>query len=77
MDFPYEEGLIKRMLICMKDQSTLFTAKGIAVTHVSDKESTDKETRHKIVKGECQLIFISPEVLSLAAEWRPRMLSGD
>ena len=65
MDFPYEEGLIERTLICvivlpmialMKNQSTLFTAKGISATHVhvSDKESTDKETRRKIVKGECQ-----------------------
>ena len=69
-------GLVERTSVCMivsplialmKDQSTSFTAKDITATYVSDKESTNKETRCKIVKGECQLVFISPEALFLAS----------
>lgn len=83
--FDMRRGLVERTSICMvvsplialmKDQSISFTAKGISAAYVSDKESTDKETRRKIVKGEYQLVFISPEALFLATEWR-RMLSGD
>ena len=56
----------------MIDQSTLFTAKGISATYVSDKESTNKKTKHRIVKCKYQLAFISPVT---STEWR--MLSGD
>ena len=83
--FDMRRGFVERTSICMivsplialmKDQSTSFTAKGICAAYVSDKESTNKETRRKVVKGECQLVFISPEALFLTTEWR-KMLSGD
>ena len=83
--FDMKRGLVEKTSICMivsplialmKDQSTSFTSKGISAAYVSDKESTDRDTKRKIIKGECQLVFISPEALFLATEWR-RMLSGD
>ena len=43
---------------------------------VTTQETTDKETQRKILRGEFQLVFISPEALFLVTEWR-RMLSGD
>ena len=60
----------------MKDQSIAFTEKGISAGFVSDKESTGKETRRKILRGEYQLMFISPESLFVGTEWR-RMLSSN
>jgi ATP-dependent DNA helicase RecQ len=83
--FDMRRGLAEKTSICMivsplialmKDQSTSFTAKGISATYISDKEATNKGTKRKIVKGEYQLVFISPEALFLATEWR-RMLAGD
>ena len=80
-----KEGLEEKTSICMvvsplvalmNDQSASFAVKGISAGYVSDKESTGKEARRKILKGECQLVFISPEALFLTTEWR-RMLSGD
>ena len=68
--------VVSPLIALMKDQSSSFTEKGIVAEYVSDKESTDKETRRKIYKGECQLVFISPEALFLTIEWR-RMLSSD
>ena len=56
-----------------KDQASVFTEKGISAGYVRDKQYTDKETRRK-VRVEYQLVFISPEALFLAIEWR-RMLS--
>ena len=83
--FNMKNGLTEKTSIClivsllialMKDQSVLFAQKGITATFVSDKETTDKETRRRIRRGECQLMFISPEALFLTAEWRG-MLSSD
>lgn len=68
--------IVSPLIALMKDQSSSFTEKGIVSGYVSDKESTDKETKRKIVKGECQLVYISPEALFLSTEWR-RMLSSD
>ena len=68
--------IVSPLIALMKDQSSSFTEKGIVSGYVSDKESTDKETKRKIVKGECQLVHISPEALFLSTEWR-RMLSRD
>ena len=68
--------IVSPLIALMKDQSSSFTEKGIVSGYVSDKESTDKETKRKIVKGECQLVHISPEALFLSTECR-RMLSRD
>ena len=68
--------IVSPLIALMKDQSASFTRKGISAGYVSDKESTDRETRRKILRGEFQLVFISPEALFLATEWR-RMLAGD
>ena len=59
----------------MKDQSNFFIKKGISSGFVSDIESINKDMRRTIRKGECQLVFISPEALFLNTEWR-RMLSS-
>lgn len=83
--FDVKRGLVEKtsivmvvspLIALMKDQSMSFTSKGITAGYVSDKESTNKETRRKILRGEFQLVFISPEALFLATEWR-RMLAGD
>ena len=83
--FNMKTGLTEKISIClivsplialMKDQSVLFAQKGIPAAFVSDKETTDKETRRRIRRGECQLVFISPEALFLTAKWRG-MLSSD
>ena len=68
--------IVSPLIALMKDQSVLFAQKGITAAFVSDKETTDKETRRRIRRGECQLVFISPEALFLTAEWRG-MLSSD
>ena len=68
--------VVSPLIALMKDQSMSFTRKGITTGYVSDRESTDRETRRKVLRGEFQLVFISPEALFLATEWR-RMLAGD
>ena len=68
--------IVSPLIALVKDQSVSFTRKGISAGYVSDKETTDRETRKKILRGQCQLVFISPEALFLATEWR-RMLAGD
>ena len=68
--------IVSPLIALMKDQSVLFAQKGIPAAFVSDKETTDKETRRRIRRGEYQLVFISPEALFLTAEWRG-MLSSD
>ena len=68
--------VVSPLIALMKDQCTSFAQKGITAGHVSDKEATDRETRRRIQRGECQLVFISPEALFLTMEWR-RMLTTD
>lgn len=68
--------VVSPLIALMKDQASSFTEKDIPAAYVSDRDSTDRETRRKIIHGEFQLVFISPEALFLATEWR-RMLSGD
>ena len=68
--------VVSPLITLMKDQSVSFASKGIMAGYVSDKETTDKETKRQILRGECQWVFISPESLFLATEWR-RMLAGD
>lgn len=83
--FNMKMGLAEKTSIClvvsplialMKDQSILFAQKGITAAFVSDKETTEKETRRRIRRGECQLVFISPEALFLTAEWRGMLSSN-
>lgn len=68
--------IVSPLIALMKDQSVSFTRKGISAGYVSDKETTDRDTKKKILRGQYQLVFISPEALFLATEWR-RMLAGD
>ena len=68
--------IVSPLIALMKDQSNFFIKKGISSGFVSDIESINKDMRRKIRKGECQLVFISPEALFLNTEWR-RMLSSD
>ena len=68
--------VVSPLIALMKDQCTSFARKGITAGHVSDKEATDRETRRRIQRGECQLVFLSPEALFLTTEWR-RMLTTD
>lgn len=64
------------LITLMKDQSILLAQKGITAAFVSNEESIDKESRQRICRGECQLGYISPEVLFLTTEWRG-LLSSD
>ena len=66
--------IVYPLVAVMKDQASAFTEKGVSAGYKSDKESTDREMRRKVKHGEYQLVFISPEALFLAIEWR-RMLS--
>ena len=68
--------IISPLVALMKDQTSLFTTKGISAAYVSDKYTTDKDTRRGVLRGQFQLVFISPESLFVATEWR-RMLAGD
>lgn len=52
--------MVASMLIALMKS---FTRKGITAGYVSDKETTDRETRRKILCGECQFVFISTEAL--------------
>ena len=56
--FDMKRGLVEKtsiamvvspLIALMKDQSLSFTHKGITAGYVSDKESTDRETRRKIL----------------------------
>ena len=68
--------IVSPLIALMKDQSNFFIKKGISSGFMSDIESINKDMRRKIRKGECQIVFISPEALFLDTEWR-RMLSSD
>ncbi len=59
----------------MKDQVAAFTSIGMTAAFVND-ESANREQHRKIKRGECQLVFISPEGLFKTLEWRG-MLSTD
>ena len=57
--FNMKRGLVEKTSICMivsplialmKDQSTSFTSKCISAAYISDKESTDRETKCKLLK---------------------------
>ena len=83
--FNMKKGLTEKTSIClidsplitlMKDQSILFVHKGITAAFVSNKESIDKESRRRIRRGECQLVYISPEALFLTTEWRGLLSSN-
>ena len=50
--------IVSPLIALMKDQSSSFTERGIVSGYVSDKGSTDKETKWKIIKGECQLNYV-------------------
>ena len=62
--------IVSPLIALMKDQSNFFIKKGISSGFVSNIESINKDMRRKIRKGECQLVFISPEALFLDPEWR-------
>ena len=65
-------SIVSSLIALVKDQaSPLLRRTSLLCTLV-----TDRETRWKIIHVEFQLVFISPEVLFLATEWR-RKLSGD
>lgn len=42
---------------------------------MNDEES-DRDMKHKIKRGQCQLVFLSPKALFCGLEWRG-MLSSD
>jgi superfamily II DNA helicase RecQ len=41
--------IVSPSIALMKDQASMFTEKGISAGYASDKESTDKETRRKVL----------------------------
>ena len=75
--FDVKRGLVKKksvimvvlpLIALMKDQSSSFAHRSITAGYISDKETTDKETKRKILRVESQLVLISPETLFLAIE---------
>lgn len=68
--------VVSPLIALMKDQSAKFTERGVTAVRISDLESMDKNVRRKVVNGEYQIVYISPEALFLRTDWR-RMLAGD
>ena len=68
--------VVSPLIALMKDQLAKFTERGVTVVCISDLESMDKNFRRKVVNGEHQMVYISPEALFLRTDWR-RMLAGD
>ena len=68
--------VVSPLIALMKDQLAKFTERGITAVCISDLESMNKESRRKVVNGEYQLVYISPEALFLRTDWRA-MLEGD
>ena len=57
--------VVSPLIALMKDQASSFTKRGIPAAYVSGKDATDKDTRRKFIRGEYQLVFISPEALCI------------
>ena len=68
--------VVSPLIALTKDQSAKFTEKGITAVCISDLESMEKNMKRKVVNGEYQIVYISPEALFLRIDWR-RMLAGD
>ena len=66
--------VVSPLISLMKDQTAAFNQLGISSVCVSDKEETSKELKQKILRGQHQLVFMSPESLFCNLLWR-RMLS--
>ena len=66
--------VVSPLISLMKDQTTAFNQIGVSSVCVSDKEETCKDTKRQILKGQYQLVFMSPESLFCNLVWR-RMLS--
>ena len=69
--------VVSPLIAHVKDQSAKFTERGVTAVYISDLESMNKKNlRRKVVNGEYQIVYISPEALFLMIDWR-RMLAGD
>ncbi len=53
----------------MQDQVSKFTTKGVRVVYIGS-EQDDPLARQKALKGEAQLVFMSPESLLSVLTWR-------
>ena len=63
--------VVSPLISLMKDQTAAFNQLSVCV---SDKEETSKELKQKILRGQHQLVFMSPESLFCNLLWQ-RMLS--
>ena len=68
--------IISPLISLMQDQATIFNENGPSSICVSNKDHITSESRHNIVNGKHQLVFMSPEALFGSLEWR-KMLSTD
>ena len=61
--------VVSPLISLMKDQVKHFAAKGISAGYVSS-ELENKDMQDSIMRGEYQLVFISPEALLGTLRWR-------
>ena len=54
---------------------TNLSTKGLATAYVS-ADSSDKKMKDGIIKGEYQLVYISPELLMVNLKWREMLRSA-
>lgn len=59
----------------MMDQTTKFQSTGLSVDFVGETQA-DKAACQRVVKGETQLVFISPESIICNPKYRQMLLSS-
>jgi len=64
--------VISPLIALMEDQVGSFSSRGI--TSVKAGSCSDHETSQRIINGEYQLVFISPEALLSKKRWRKMLL---
>ena len=62
--------VVSPLISLMKDQTDAFNQLGVSSVCVSDKTDTSKESKQQILRGQHQLVFMSPESLLCDLVWR-------
>ena len=68
--------IVSPLVALMQDQVSAITSMGVSATYITDKEATKAAIKQTIIKGDYQIVFISPEALIGGMEWRS-MLATD
>ena len=59
----------------MMDQQARYASRGLSTEYVGE-EQTDLATKHKVLRGEIQLVFITPESIILNSMYRKMLRSA-